>query len=141
MGVAAAPPVSPGAPLGHHRAYVLRHRRACHHARDAHHDLDDRIEVGVDFRVAVNLQVAGRPLLVEDAQGYLRAARDGLGLCPLGHRRDEDLVLVQAVEDDRHRWTVLGAAVAEDRGAVIEHELLALLWVMFLTSPLEWLDR
>src|SRR6202011_4264253 len=77
--------------------------------------------------VAVDLQVARGPLLVEHAQGNLRVARDSLGLGPLGHGRDDNLMPVRAVVDNRHRRAVFRSAVAEDRSPVIKNELPPLL--------------
>ena len=61
------------------------------------------------------------PALVEDAEADLAVAGDGACLAPLGHRRDQELVVVGGhVVHDRHGGPVVESAVAEDAGAVRE---------------------
>src|SRR5258706_15741402 len=74
---------------------------------------------------AVDLDVAQRPLFIQDAQADLAVARHRPGLLPACHRGDQHVVpvAVHHVVDDGHGRAVLLAAVAEDAGPVITDEL------------------
>jgi len=101
----------------HHRAHVLKHRRPGRHTGDAHDHVNHEVEVGVDLRIAKDLQGARWPLLVKYAQRNLWIARYGLRLRALGHRGDDDLRGLCVVVHDRHSRPVLRASVPKDRGA------------------------
>jgi len=77
----------------------------------------------------VNLQVGQRPLLVEHTQRRLAGSQHGLGLGPTSHGRDQQVVAIDHVVDDRNRRRPLLALEAEDAGAVVLDEGPALLLV------------
>ena len=68
----------------------LTRHAACHR----HHHVHDEAGVFVDGGVALDLQVAERPALIEHAQADLALPGDRLGLGPVVHGRHQQVVAV-----------------------------------------------
>jgi len=86
--VGPAPEHDPTFLLGHggdDRPGISRQRFARHASADGHHHVDDQVGVDVDNRVAVHLQIAERPTLVEDTNTNLRVAGHRLRLAAVAH--------------------------------------------------------
>src|SRR4029077_3206933 len=112
-----------------------------HDLTDPDHGVDQEVEVRVEARRPVQLEIGEWPFLVEHADRSLAETLDGPGLCACRHGGNEDVVAIGRVVDDRHRRWALLALKGEDAGAVLAHEGASLLRVhpyvlrLFSTRP------
>jgi hypothetical protein len=112
---------------GDDRPGILWERLARHPSADGHHHVDDQVEIVVDNRVAVELQIAKRPAFIEHTDAHFGIPSDDSCFPPIAHRGHEQLVRVRRdVVHDRHRGSIFPPGRSEHAGAVGANELPAL---------------
>ena len=85
------------------RPPVRRYLLAGHQADDPGRDVGGQVRIAIDHAVAIDLQVRQQATTRPGRNGRPAPSRAQLGLAALGHRRDQDVVAVHDVVDDRHR--------------------------------------
>ena len=107
----------------------FRNRVSRHDLAHLHHHRSSLLQILFDSRLAVDHQIRERPLFVENADRDFAEALHGLGLGATSHRRNQQIVAVHRVVDDRHGRRAFLALIPEHAGAMSFHECASLFGV------------